>query len=244
MRLSVVDFGNPDGGTALFLHGGAGHLLQWHNQLGYFSSRLRVVAYDMRGHGQSEAPNSSYWLKETVEDLEELVQRLQLPEQFYLVCHSYGGAVGTEFARRHPDRLSGLVLAATSGSIPLSFTVNYLLKLPDWMLGGVQRAIRNRISTPPHVLKKLVGSVLRWDGWEIYPEVPTPTLVIAGELDWLTRPESMRKMAELLPDSHYETIRFAGHMLQLERPDRCNRLLENFLVPHQRKTWRGSLPAQ
>lgn len=244
VRLSVVDLGPREAPTALFLHGGAGHLLQWHHQLTYFSERLRVVSYDMRGHGESEAPGSRYSFEETVTDLESLVAELDLPPQFHLVAHSYGGAVAVEFARRHPDRLLGVTLVATAGELPLRPSVRYLMKLPAWTLAGIQKLVKNAVSTPPAVLKKLVPTLTSWRGWEIYPEVETRCLVIAGELDWLTRPAAVRRMADLLPDSQFELIRFAGHLPQLERPGRVNRLLERFLEPTTRRLWRGPVDSE
>lgn len=244
VRLSVVDLGPRQAPAALFLHGGAGHLLQWHNQLSHFSERLRVVSYDMRGHGESEAPPSHYSFEETVADLESLVEGLDLPPRFHLVAHSYGGAVAAEFARRHPGRLLGVTLVATAGELPLRPAVRYLMKLPAWTLAGIQRLVKNAVSTPPAVLKKLVPTLTSWRGWEIYPGVEVRCLVIAGELDWLTRPAAVRRMADLLPDSQFELIKFAGHLPQLERPSRVNRLLERFLEPTTRRFWRGPVDSQ
>lgn len=243
VELSLVSLGPEEGDCALFVHGGAGHLMQWQHQLCYFGQHLKVYAYDMRGHGESDAPATDYTLEEAVADLEELVEVLELPEKFHLLCHSYGGAVGAEFARRHGSRLKSLVLLATAGTIPLAYTMRALLKLPAFALAGIQKVVKNAVSTPPAVLKRLVPNLVLWDGWHIYPEIEVPSLVVCGELDLLTRPRAMRQMAELLPECQFETIRFAGHLPQLERPDRCNRLLERFLFSRDRGGWRGSLEA-
>lgn len=229
----------PGEGCALFLHGAAGHLMQWHHQLAYFSERMRVVALDMRGHGESQPSiESRFWFEDFVDDLEAAVEALELPDRFYLVSHSFGGAVAAAYAVRHPERLDGLVLMATAGEIPLRFSIQLLMKLPSSLLSGVQRLVKNAVSTPPPVLKKLIPTLVRFRGWDLYPQIQVPTLVISGEYDMLTRPEPMRRMAELIPGSALEKIRFAAHLPQLERPQRVNQILERFLLPQRRVSWR------
>ncbi len=229
----------PGEGCALFLHGAAGHLMQWSHQLAYFGERMRVVALDMRGHGESlPSVESRFWFEDFVDDLELAVEALPLPERFYLVSHSFGGAVAAAYAVRHPERLQGLVLMATAGEIPLRFAIRVAMKLPSSLLLGVQKLVKNAVSTPPAVLKKLIPTLVRYRGWELYPQIQVPTLVISGEYDLLTRPEPMRRMAELIPGSALEKIRFAAHLPQLERPQRVNQILERFLLPERKVSWR------
>ncbi|MBI3923999.1 MAG: alpha/beta hydrolase [Armatimonadetes bacterium] len=241
VKLSAVDFGSPEGASLFFLHGGAGHLLQWHHQLSYFSEWNRVTAVDLRGHGKSSCPDSLYSFEESLGDLTACIEAMNLPERFYLISHSYGGALAAAYAVRHRHRLDGLVLMSTAGDIPLRYSIRCLLKMPAPLLGCIQRVVHNAVSTPPAVLKKLVPVLVSWRGWDLYSQIEVPTLVVSGELDLLTRPDAMRRMAALIGNSQLETIRFAGHLPQLERPRRVNQILERFLRPQVRSSWRGAL---
>ncbi len=104
------------GPTLLTLHGGLGldHTLfrPWLDPLG---EECRLVYYDHRGHGRSERPRSfeGYSHATWVDDADALRQSLDTPRVIVL-GHSYGGFLALEYALRHPDRVSGLVLSNTA----------------------------------------------------------------------------------------------------------------------------------
>lgn len=242
-RLSILDLGaehKDTAPTAVFLHGAGGSMVQWHNQLTLFQQRMRVVAMDMRGHGMSEYPASStFEIDEFVLDVAHLVEALKIDKPFFLLGHSWGGAVAAAFASQYSDQLRGLALVATSGKIHLHPTTDYVMKLPAFLLKPLQQTVNNSITSPPDVLKKLVPYVRRWRGWDLYPQITAPTLGIAGELDWLTRPASMQDMINHIPGGWLERVSFAGHLPHLERPKRVNKILETFLFPEKKVNWRG-----
>ena len=72
IQLSVIDI-DPEykDHTLVFLHGYGGQARQWKNQLDEFSISNRVVALDLRGHGQSSKPSGDYSMRRVQEDLEE-----------------------------------------------------------------------------------------------------------------------------------------------------------------------------
>src|SRR5262245_873289 len=111
VRLSYIEVApeNP-AGTMVFVHGYGGYASQWKNQLKAFSDNYRVIAYDMRGHGRSDAPFSAYTMAEAQSDLDTLLDKLNVRLPFILVGHSFGGAVVTGFAHRRPQDLSHLIL--------------------------------------------------------------------------------------------------------------------------------------
>lgn len=87
-HLSVVDLW-PEGieQTVVFVHGYAGVVETWEYQINHFRQFARVIAPDLRGHGQSDAPFTTYNMDELVQDLETIADELQLPEKFSLVGH-------------------------------------------------------------------------------------------------------------------------------------------------------------
>ena len=80
-RLSVVDIA-PQGAesTMLFIHGYAGVAETWEHQLNAFLRQARVVAPDLRGHGQSDAPFTEYTMEELVADIETITEELDFPD--------------------------------------------------------------------------------------------------------------------------------------------------------------------
>ena len=105
-------------GTPLVLaHGFGATLDMWAEQIEAFSQRYRVVVYDSRGHGRTEAPRdwSSYSVDDYVEDQRQLMDHLGI-ETAYVGGLSMGGMIALQFALTHPQRLSALLLCDTAAS--------------------------------------------------------------------------------------------------------------------------------
>ncbi|WP_232495726.1 proline iminopeptidase-family hydrolase [Novosphingobium kaempferiae] len=114
----------------LLLHGGPGFS---HDYLQCFADYLpqagyELYFYDQLGCGLSDRPeDTSLWtLPRYLDELEQVRTALGL-ETFVLYGHSWGGILGTEYALRHPERLSGLVISNMSASI--ADYVSYIAKL-------------------------------------------------------------------------------------------------------------------
>ncbi len=240
MRLAALDYGPRDAPVLFFLHGGAGRSTQWRHQMDYFSDRFRVLSYDFRGHGESEIAASGYTFDNMVRDFELAIEALEVP-RFALIGHSFGGAVAAGYATKRPEKLERLALVSTAGEIPLNPLTSVLLKCPTSLLDQVRKVFKNQVNCPPGVLKQLVPNLMRWRGWDLYASINVPTLVLSGELDWLTRPRAMRRMADLIPNVEFVSLPFCGHLPQLERPAAVNRILERFLEPGLKRSWRGPL---
>ncbi|MCP4415376.1 MAG: alpha/beta hydrolase, partial [Chloroflexi bacterium] len=167
--LSVLDLW-PEGAeqTIMFVHGYAGVLESWEHQINHFVGRnYRVIAPDLRGHGQSDAPYTNYTMDEMVVDIQAIVEHLNLPEKFILVAHSFGGSIAVEYANAHPERLEKLLLLATAGEYPLPKFANVVLKLPlDWLRPLWK--YRNRWDAELHVVKRMMANNMRkWQGWNL-----------------------------------------------------------------------------
>src|SRR5262245_56981588 len=139
VRLSAIDI-SPDHPqqTFVFIHGFGGQAAQWHYQLQKFSLENRVIALDVRGHGLSDKPSRGYDMPQLLNDLETALTLLRVKGKFVLVGHSYGGAIGTEYALKHPDRVERLILMATAGEFKLQPTLKLALSLPIWLLRIVE----------------------------------------------------------------------------------------------------------
>jgi pimeloyl-ACP methyl ester carboxylesterase len=105
-RLHYVDAGKGD--AVVFLHAGIADLRMWDPQVPAFADAYRVVCYDARGYGRTEAPVGPYVPHE---DLFAVMDDLGI-ERAHLVGGSMGGATAIDAALADPPRVAGLVLAA------------------------------------------------------------------------------------------------------------------------------------
>lgn len=240
--LSVLDLW-PEGAerTILFLHGYAGVLESWEFQINAFASNnYRVIAPDLRGHGQSDAPYSRYTMDEMVADLYAIYQTLALPPKFILVAHSFGGSIAVEYAHAHPETLEKLVLIATAGEYPLPGVVKWLLKLPlNWLRPFWK--YRTRFDAELHVVKNMMANNMQyWQGWEMMSTITTPTLVITGERDNYFPRYVFEDVGTTIPNAEVMDVGSAKHKVQLERHQAVTRAIERF-TDQRHHSWRDSM---
>lgn len=125
------------GPAIVFIHGAILDHSQWDPQVDALAEEYTTVAYDIRGHGRTGGSNRPrYSIELFADDLATLIEALDLDRP--VVCGlSMGGCIAQVYAARHPDRLSGLVLAGT-------FTPE-LLSRSEWL----QRSVLLRATVPP-----------------------------------------------------------------------------------------------
>jgi long-chain acyl-CoA synthetase len=230
VELSVVDVW-PDEAqdTLMFIHGYAGCAETWEYQINYFGHQYRVIAPDLRGHGQSDAPYSEYTMDEMVDDLETIASALNLAEPFVLVGHSFGGSICAEYASAYPKRLKKLVLIATAGEYPLPRSASLLSRVPAGAFKPFWR-FRPRWNAEIHVMKRMMlNNMLKWKGWDVLKSIHTPTLVITGERDRYFPRWVFDRVKNSLPGAEIIDIGASKHKVQLERHQAVNRAIERFV---------------
>lgn len=246
VRLSALDV-SPDHPqrTFVFLHGFGGQALQWIHQMQKFSLQNRVIALDLRGHGLSDKPSSGYDMPRMIADIESALSILHVTEPVVLAGHSFGGALATEFALAHPQRVSHLVLIATAGEFRLNPLFKLGLNLPNWLLRLLAPWTRTWLSAPPHTLKSFYHSTLnKWKGWDKFKQLNLPTLVIRGHRDAVFEKVHFEQVAKNIPEAEDVDIGVSGHMVMLERREAVNRAIERFLAGEGQSTsWRGAARA-
>jgi len=245
VRLSAIDI-SPDRPqrTIVFIHGFGGYADQWVYQLQNFSLENRVIALDLRGHGLSDKPSSGYDMATSQADLEKALEILKVNSPFILVGHSFGGALVTDFAINHPDRIEGLVLMATAGEFKLNPFFRFGLNLPVPVLRLVGPFTRAWLAAPPRALKPFYHENLaKWVGWEKFSKLEVPTLVVRGHRDLVFERPMFEKVTESIPGAEEADIRTSGHLVMLERREAVNRALERFLAGESQRSWRDEKPA-
>ncbi len=106
----LVEWGSASAPTVLFLHGITGHARTWDDEASALADRFRVLALDLRGHGDSGVPpDGDYSDLALADDVAAVADALGLA-RFQIVGLSLGGRTGIAFAGSHPDRVERLVV--------------------------------------------------------------------------------------------------------------------------------------
>jgi len=232
--LAVLEAGSSQPAqTIVFIHGFGGWKEQWLPQMRCFSTQVRTIALDLRGHGESSKPRSDYSVEELVGDLEAAIEALKVRKPFVLVGHSFGAALVASYAAEHPNEIEKLVLISPSSDYTLSWLYRWGLYLPDAIFDAVMgliNSIRPTFLAPAYVLKALYfHGMATWDAEEVLPRVQAPTLVIRPRWDPLFSPRDVRRVVELLPEAEEVVVPSLMHLLMAARPKEVNEALQEFL---------------
>ncbi|MDT8304804.1 MAG: alpha/beta fold hydrolase [Anaerolineae bacterium] len=217
--------------TFLFLHGFGGNATQWRYQIEAFAERNRVLAPDMRGHGRSSRPRSDYEMERLLADLEHIVAARGVRQKMVVVGHSFGGAVGVDFALRHPQRVARLVLIATAAEYRIFWFYRLAFRLPTPILRAVlQPLISGFVDAGVIPLKRMFQeTVSQWQGWSKLASLQFPVMVIRGERDRVFPQASFARVAEVIPNAEDVNVGASAHMVMIERRDAVNRAIERFI---------------
>ncbi len=214
----------------VLLHGAGGNLFHWPPGLRRLVGR-DVYALDLPGHGRSPGPGRDA-IVGYAEVVEAWAQALELPP-FVLAGHSLGGAVALTCALRHPERLAGLILAATGARLRVhpdilgaarGHMAEVGARLVEWVHGPratpaeKRQYLRHLLAVDTEVM---YGDWLACDRFDVRQQlaaIDTPTLILAGVQDIMTPPLYASFMAERIPGADLTWIESAGHMLMLEQP--------------------------
>ncbi len=238
-ELSVIDIW-PEGveKTVVFVHGYAGCAETWEHQINHFARTYRVIAPDLRGHGQSDAPLTQYTMQEMVADLYTITQQLDLPEKFVLIGHSFGGSICVEYANAHPEQLEKLILIATAGEYPLPKMATWATRLPSAFF-RLWWDYRPRWNAEIHVLKRMMfNNMQQWEGWPLLRNIRTPTLIITGERDNYFPRYVFDDVSDMVAGAEVYDVGAAKHKVQLERHRAVNRAVDRFIDDNRHSSWR------
>lgn len=246
--------GNPSGLPVIFIHGFPFNLNMWQPQLKTIPEKFFTIAYDIRGHGESDYGDGQYLIEFFVEDLIDLLNHFKI-QRAVLVGLSMGGYIALRTIERNPERVSALVLCSTKSAADTNeakirrarqiklvksegmtkFTEEFLKLIfhPDTFsrAPSMVNLIREIIykTSPLAVAATLVALSARTDTTDSLQNIKVPTLIMAGETDTLTTPDDAIKMQNLIPNSELHIIPNAAHMINLENTVLFNKYLITFL---------------
>jgi pimeloyl-ACP methyl ester carboxylesterase len=207
--ISVIDI-HPEEvtRTLVLVHEFGGSATQWLYQLKLFGQTMRVVAPDLRGHGLSDDPEGlAYTMDGLVNDLETVLDSLDVQRPFYLIAHSFGGAISTEYALRHPENVSGLVLIGVPTRFILRAIVERLMLIPDPLFSWIAHVIKVALFAPQRTLKRMSDRIqTTWRGDERMQQLQVPTLVVMGHRDTVFLREHYEDVPRKIPGAQQVVI--------------------------------------
>ena len=252
IRINYELLSKTDAPVVLLSHSLACSMVMWNPQLDVLHPHFQVLRYDMRGHGESEAPEGAYTLDQLAADAIGLLDSLQI-DTVHFVGLSIGGMIGQCLALHYADRLQSLTLCDTAPLIPDEakplfqermhaartkgmqalvqgtlerwFTTSYLKQNPPEV-----NLIRHQISTTS--VAGYLGcseAILALNYLDRLVEIKLPTLIIVGEDDPGTPVEASKAIHERIPHSKLVILPSAAHLSNIEQAEAFNTTLMEFL---------------
>ncbi|MBM9593086.1 3-oxoadipate enol-lactonase [Roseitranquillus sediminis] len=248
IRLHYRDEGDAEGAPIVFANSLGTDLRLWDEVVPRLPRGLRIVRYDMRGHGLSDCPPGSYTMDQLVGDAAALMDHLGLREALF-VGLSIGGMIAQGLAAQRPDLVRAMVLSNTAAKIGTPDI--WADRIEAVRAGGIEAladAVMERwfsaafretealtawrhmlVRQPAEGYAGCAAAIAGTDLMEQTSGLRLPTLGIAGSEDGSTPPDLVRETVELVPVSKFHLIRKAGHLPCVEQPAEYADVLTGFL---------------
>ncbi|MGH9880436.1 MAG: alpha/beta fold hydrolase [Pyrinomonadaceae bacterium] len=252
IELAYEDVGA--GPQVVLLHGYPFNRTMWREQVAQLSQNHRVMAPDLRGHGESEVAPGPATMEDMARDIAGLMDLRRIP-RVTIVGLSMGGYVALEFCRLFPARVRALVLADTraqgdteegkqnraaqaekalaEGMEGIAYAMLPKLLAPETVAKRpeIVRRVRDMMvqTKPEGAVAALQGMAQRRDQRPMLSGISAPTLIIVGSEDTLTPHEDSELMHREIGGSSLKIIEGAAHVSNIERSEEFNDALLNFL---------------
>jgi non-heme chloroperoxidase len=256
LQLHVREWGKADGPPILFIHGWSQNHLCWGKQYeSALAGEFRLVAYDLRGHGMSEAPpgpghytDAKLW----ADDMAAIIGQLGL-ERPVLVGWSYGAFVICDYVRTYgQDRIAAVNFV--EGAVKLGEAAFGTLIGPGFLdhfvdltaddlptnIRGMRAFLRACMAKPLPaddfetalcwnmvVAPRIRASLAarQIDGDDVLRTLMVPLLVTQGRADTVVLPAMAEHVLAICPTAEASWYEGAGHLPHLQEPERFNREL-------------------
>lgn len=250
IELEYLDRG--EGEVLLLVHGLGSTKADWDRQVDAFSREYRVIAPDLRGHGNSSKPaeRSEYGVAKCAEDMQLLLEQLEV-RNCIVVGFSMGGAIAFEMAVKFPQLISKMVIVntapdfndlgelgeellrertkalKTTGMEPLAKQIS-----EGMFPGEEQKELRNAFferarKNPVDVYYNSFTTLMEWGIREKLKEIRVPALVVASDLDY-TPVKLKESYAEKMSNGRLVVINNSRHGVTMDQPEQFNTALFKF----------------
>jgi 3-oxoadipate enol-lactonase len=227
----------------------------WDAQIAALRDRYRILAFDTRGHGGSEAPKGAYTLELLADDLKALIDHVGARNPHYCGL-SMGGMIGQTFALKYPGVFRTLTLADTTSRYPAEAWPLWQERIKIAEEKGMAPLVeptlqrwftepfRKSNPAPVAAIGKLIAStpvagyvgcchaIPKINLTARLKEIRCPVLVICGEQDPGTPPAMAREIHDNAPGSKVVMIPNAAHLSNLEQPAAFTKAMREFLAAY------------
>ncbi|MBM4160217.1 MAG: alpha/beta fold hydrolase [Ignavibacteria bacterium] len=252
--MNYTERGLPQGLPVIFIHGFPFNHSMWDPQMKALPNHFRAIAYDVRGHGESDVVDGQFTIEFFVDDLIALLDHLVI-ERAVLVGLSMGGYIALRAVERHPERVRAMVLCDTrseadsnEGKTKRSATIKAVkangvaafaedfvklvfapqtFETDPQTIQMIKIAIRG--NSPLGICGTALAIACRTDTTAALPSISVPTLILVGEHDNLTPPAAAQAMHDKIAGSELHILSHAAHMSNLENTTDFNKHLIEFL---------------
>jgi 3-oxoadipate enol-lactonase len=252
IKIAYDDVGS--GPPIVLVHGYPFNRTMWNEQVAALSDNYRVIRLDLRGHGESESSEGPSTMNLMANDIASLLDQLGV-SRAVIGGLSMGGYVTLAFYQLFPSRVDKLVLADTRAQADTEENKKVRAEqaqkiLAEGMAGIVDTMLPKMlapetVSKRPEVVKRvrdmmlqtkpegaaaaLLGMAQREDQTARLADIRVPTLILVGREDAITPVADSEKMHGAIAGSQLNIIENAGHVSNIEQPERFNRALSDFL---------------
>ena len=224
----------------------------WDEQTAALQDSFRVLRYDQRGHGGTDAPAARYAFDTLLADALALMDTLAIGKANFAGL-SMGGATALGLAERYPDRFERIIIADSPCQSTPQSSQQWEERIAVAQKQGIEALVEPTIArwfppetvaqNPPHLDKVramiratpvngFIGCAAALADHDYNSKVETvkcPVLFMVGEKDGAT-PAAMRKLNEKLAGSHFVELPGAGHISNMDRPAEFTRAIREFLT--------------
>ena len=236
----------------IFSNSLATNLHMWDQQAADLKNSFRILRYDQRGHGQTEAPAGRYTFELLVADVIALMDALGVARAHWCGV-SMGCATGMGLVQKHPGRFDRMVLCDNPGrSSPEThrqWEERIAVAQKDGMAALLESTMQRWFppetlkANPPHmdIIRRMIlatpingfigcsAALGDHDFRPLMPQVKNPVLYMTGEKDGHNA-AAMKVMQQELPGSQYIVLPGAGHISNMDQPALFTKSLREFLA--------------
>jgi 3-oxoadipate enol-lactonase len=233
-------------------HSLAADLAMWDPQMKALTATYRVLRYDTRGHGGTDAPAGAYTLEQLAEDARALLHTLGITKTHWIGL-SMGGMIGQTLALSSPGLFLSLALCDTSSRVPAEARPIWQERIATAETQGLEPLVeptigrwftapfreqrqdvvdpvRTRIrTTNPRGYAGCCHAISELDLTDKLSAIKLPTLIVVGEEDQGTPVAASQAIQAKIAGSQLEIIKSAAHLSNLEQPEAFTRIVTSFL---------------
>jgi 3-oxoadipate enol-lactonase len=244
--------GPADAPVVTMSHSLATDLSMWDPQARVLARRYRVLRYDTRGHGGTDAPAGAYTLSQLADDARALLKALGVARTHW-VGLSMGGMIGQTLALSSPELFRSLSLCDTSSRIPADMKHIWDERISSVDAKGMEPVVEGTIArwftpkfieahkdvvdsvramirrTPPKGYVGCCHAIKALDLTDRLKAITLPALIIVGAQDMGTPLSASQAINQQIKGSELVVLDPAAHLSNLEQPEKFTSALEQFL---------------